>query len=277
MRLSLFALLLPLLASCAAAPDTRPLPNREVLEAFYTRGDQTQSYALTPVEQATAHVILMIGGKGTPQISSVGDDLGVRIVWGKNNFLVRERHRLAHHGFNVALLDGPSDHATDLRRGYRTSDAAIEDVQGVIEALKKKADLPVWLVGISRGSEMAAYVGQALDHRVAGVVLLSAMTEGDYKGKNVMEALDFDPIQKPVLVVHHMQDGCLKSRPEDIEPLFEILSRSGQAEIQWYKGGKEALDAPCQGRSKHGFYGIEEEVIGGIGRFIRLNAPKIAK
>ncbi|ABK45939.1 conserved hypothetical protein [Magnetococcus marinus MC-1] len=278
MRMFLWLIaLMSMLAACASVvPDQRPLLNREVVEVVRTRGDQTQSFAFTPMEKATAHLILMAGGRGTPEISSRGVDLGVRMVWGKHHFLIRERHQLAQHGFNIALLDGPSDHATDLRRGYRNSAEAVADVQRVIEALKAKADLPVWLVGMSRGTEMAAYVGKALDHRIAGVVLISSITEGDYQGKSVLEALDYDPIQQPVLVVHHLQDGCLKSQPEAIKPLVEILSHRGHSEVQWYDGGKADLDPPCEGRSKHGFFGIEESVIGGIGRFIRLNSSAAA-
>src|SRR6202035_1160660 len=92
--------------------------------------------------------------------------------------------------------------------GFRGTREHARDLKAVIAWARKQADVPVWLGGPSRGTESAAYATTSLTGADGpdGLVLTSTILT-DSKEFSV-PALPLNRLRIPVLVVHHVDDGC---------------------------------------------------------------------
>jgi len=242
-RLSL--ILRILLVSCVSIPvlaattqSTNTLP---------TRPGVTERFMLITPDHPVASLILFSGGDGQLNINERGD-----IRTGKNNFLVRTRDQWAAQGFQVAVVDIPSDGVE--RDSYRYA----QDIRSVAEFLKKKSNIPVWLVGTSRGTTSAASVSVkfAADNLFNGVVLTSSILDGE----GSVTAFDLSRIKVPVLVVHHRNDGCPVT-PYPLAPeLLGRLSSASAKELITVEGGDDS-GKPCEAMAHHGYNGVESVVV----------------
>jgi hypothetical protein len=207
-------------------------------------------------EHPKAAAILLAGGHGGLQIAGDGS-----FGWGKGNFLVRSRQLFADRGLLVVVVDAPSDRQyRPYLSGFRGTREHVMDLKAVIAWTRKQADVPVWLVGTSRGTESAAYAATYLEGREGpdGLVLTSTILT-DSKEFPV-PALQLDRIQIPVLVVHHVDDGCSHCRYGDISRLMDRLVNVRKKELFPIEGGVSQGD-PCEARSHHGFNGVESDVV----------------
>ncbi|GGK58875.1 alpha/beta hydrolase [Amphritea balenae] len=239
------------------------------LVSLKTRGDVTQKFILIKPVNPTATVILFSGGKGILKLSSLfgSPSLGA----GQTNFLVRSRKLFADKGLMVAVVDAPSDKQKNkgMFKGFRSSGEHVTDIDAVITYLKKQADIPVWLVGTSRGTESAAHVTINSSQQIAGLVLTASMSKRNKSGKAVT-MMDLTKITQPTLIASHENDGCANTPPKGAEIIKEKLVNASSADVIFFKGGKETGD-PCKGLSYHGFLGIEDKVVDKIYEFIATN------
>lgn len=231
-----------------------------------TRQGVQQKFILMKPEKAVASVILFAGGHGMLDLQGSFD-----INWGRNNFLVRTRDLFVDQGFIVAVIDAPSDHQAKpgMLFGFRDSAEHMTDIDHVIAYLKKQADLPVWLIGTSRGTESAANVAIESKQNPYGLILTASMSVENDKGTAVTE-MDLDKIKMPTLIVHHEDDGCHVTPPEGAQEIKEMLTNSKKSEIKMFTGGDET-GKPCKAKSYHGFLDIEEPVVKTISQFIKSN------
>jgi len=237
------------------------------LVKLQTRPGVEQRFILIKPEKPVASLILFAGGKGA---LNLGSFLGApSIAWGKNNFLVRTRGDFADRGFAVAVVDAPSDRQSKkgMFGGFRASQEHVEDIDAVIRYLREQANVPVWLVGTSRGTESAAHVAINSSQKPDGLVLTSSMTIPNSKGTAVTE-MPLERVSIPTLVVGHTQDGCGKTPPEGANEIAGMLANASKVEVKVFSGGRNGRAKPCQAMTYHGFLGIEDEVIDYIARFI---------
>lgn len=229
-----------------------------------TRPGITQRFVYLAPPNAKAAVILFAGGHGGLQIFPNGS-----YKWGDSNFLVRTRQLFADNGLAVAVVDAPSDRQTaPYLSGFRQTPEHVADIKAVIAWLKQQANIPVWLVGTSRGTQSAAFIATQLgtsDGGPDGLVLTSSMLS-DPKGRPVPD-MPLQNIAQPVLVVHHEQDGCKHCDYRDIPRLMEKLSAAPKKELLTFKGGVSRGD-PCEAYAYHGFNGLENEVVSKIAEWI---------
>ena len=222
-----------------------------------TRPGVTQRFVLLSPDHPQAAVILFPGGHGGIQISSNGS-----FKWGEGNFLVRTREMFAAQGLMVAVVDAPSDRQSPPYLGkFRQKPAHVADIKAVIAWLKQQANVPVWLVGTSRGTQSVAFVATQLsqvDGGPDGVVLTSTILK-DNKGRPVPD-MTLEKIAIPVLVVHHRQDGCKHCTYTELPRLMDKLSGSPRKELITFEGGQNRGD-PCEAYAYHGFNGIERNVV----------------
>ena len=123
-----------------------------------TRPGVTQRFLFLVPENPKAAVILFPGGHGGLQISQNGT-----LRWGKENFLVRTRQEFADKGLSVVIIDAPSDRQSQpFLSGFRQKAEHAEDIKAVIAWLRKQNNVPVWLVGTSRGTQSAAFIATQL-------------------------------------------------------------------------------------------------------------------
>jgi dienelactone hydrolase len=230
-----------------------------------TRVGVTQRFlVVAPDGPPRAAVVLFAGGHGGLQIGADGE-----LGWGKGNFLVRSRDLFAGHGLLVAVIDAPSDRqSAPFLGGFRQTPWHVSDVKAVIAWLKQQARIPVWLVGTSRGTQSAAFIGTELPADRGGpdgIVLTSSILR-DPRGRPVSD-MPLEKIAVPVLVVHHKQDGCSSCPFADVPPLMTRLTSARARELVAYDGGVTRGD-PCEAFAYHGFNGLEREVVSRIAQWI---------
>ena len=238
--------------------------------------DSTTGYSLSGMsDKATAALVLLPGGGGYLKF---GEDGCPRKL--KGNSLVRKRALFHSSGFVTALVSAPSNrHGKAGLGGFRIKRKHADDIGRVIEDVREKTGLPVWLVGTSRGAISAANAASRLTGTAApdGLVLTSPVTSGFEGGRKWWVAQtvfsnDLQSIRMPVLVVVHDADKCIRTPPVlGGRVVSKMASVRGQA-VTVLGGpggmGAEGLKA-CKGRSPHGFLGQEAEVVAGIARFVR--------
>jgi len=242
----------------------------ELVEVTTSRGVEQRYLLEIPDEEPSAIVLLFAGGKGALNLNN--GLFGPAINWGKNNFLVRTRKDLAKQGFIVVTVDAPSDKQGNqgMYGGYRVSSDHVTDIDTVIANVRETANLPVWLVGTSRGTESAAYLGIHSQQGPAGLVLTSSMTEPNRKGVALTE-LPLQQVAIPTLITHHNNDGCRWTQPDGAKRIQKMLTAAPVVKLAMFDGGSEQ-SKPCKARSYHGYLGIEDEVIEAIAGFIKANS-----
>src|SRR5262249_47351169 len=164
----------------------------------------------------------------------------------------------------VVVVDAPSDRQMPpYLSGFRGTSKHVNDLKAVIARVRKQADVPVWLVGTSRGTESAAYTATYLAGRDGpdGLVLTSTILSDNKESP--VTSLQLDRVRIPVLVVHHMNDGCRHCFYAHISRLTDGLTNAPKKELIPVQGGQSEGD-PCEARSYHGFNGVESEVVGKI-------------
>ena len=267
----LFAPLLALPLACSALAQ-QGTPRTEVVTVAVRPGATMRYLGVTTGVPPKAAVILLAGGNGALRLDTggaIGSDLGL-------NFLVRSRAQFAREGFYVATLDAASDHQKGMNGQTRLSQQYADDLAKVIADVKKRARVPVWVIGTSAGTLSAANAGARLSRGEAGpqgIVLTSTMTQLDaagHCGKSVYDA-GLASISVPVLVVSHRDDGCACSpgTPAAGSKLIAALSGSRAKEHKIFTGGNPPVSGPCDARAQHGFFGLEAGVVKTIADWIK--------
>jgi pimeloyl-ACP methyl ester carboxylesterase len=229
-----------------------------------TRPGVTQRFLYLSPASPKATVILFAGGDGGLGISPDGD-----FKWGAGNFLVRARQLFADKGLAVAVVDAPSDRQSyPYLTGFRQKPEHVADIKGVIAWLKQQNNLPVWLIGTSRGTQSAAFIATQLSPANGGPdgLVLTSTILTDNQGRPVTD-MALEKISIPVLVVHHEQDGCKLCAYSNIPRLMDKLPSGKRKELITMHGGNDRGD-PCEAFAHHGFNGLESEVVEKIAAWI---------
>ena len=209
--------------------------------------------------------MLFTGGHGGLHLKADGT-----ITELQGNFLLRSREAFAAQGFAVAVIDAPSDRQSPpYLGGFRQTAEHVNDVKSVIAWLRRELKLPVWLIGTSRGTQSVAYIATQVapaDGGPDGIVLTATILD-DRRTRAVPE-MALERIKVPVLVVHHLQDGCRVCLFSDMPRLTAKLKSIPRTELITFDGGIN-IGNPCEARAYHGFNGIEADVIARIAAWIR--------
>jgi dienelactone hydrolase len=170
----------------------------------------------------------------------------------------------------VAVVDAPSDRQKPpYLGGFRQTPEHVADIRAVIAWVRQQANIPVWLVGTSRGTQSTAFIATQLasaDGGPDGIVLSSTMLT-DKPGNRPVPEMPLDKIKIPTLVAHHKLDGCDHCQYGDILRLMEKLTNASRKELLTFIGGKNQGD-PCEAMAYHGFNDIEQEVVKKIADWI---------
>lgn len=238
-----------------------------------TRPSVTQKFILIKPDQPVGAVILFAGGNGVLNLSL---DVGGTPVIGSlsGNFLVRTRQAYVDRGFMVAVVDAPSDYqgTNGMLGGFRATSEHAQDIAAVVAHMQSQANLPVWLIGTSRGTESAANNAIRLTQGIAGLVLTSSMSVPNANGTTPLQ-MNLAAIQVPSFVLHHDQDGCFVTPPAGATSIWAALTSSVPKLLTFLTGGLPPAAGPCEGQSPHGFYGIETQAVDAIAAFIKTNSP----
>ena len=232
-----------------------PVEAAERVESIATRPGVTQSYWLVePADPPKAIAIMILGGDGQLRFDETGPTSQ------KNNFLMRIRGDMLRAGILLAYPDKPSDQgALD---NFRSERRHAEDIEALILALKRRADLPAFVIGTSRGTVSAANAAARLDPAlIAGVMLTTTIferTAGRVRLTSVHNVPLAD-IRVPVFVLHHRDDQCYITPVAGVPALLRALTLAPRKDSIILSGGKPAESEPCGALAPHGFFGVQDQ------------------
>lgn len=243
-----------LAARPAAAQELVRLPTRPgVVQPFWV---------LPPAGAPVASVILFTGGNGV-----LGSQRDGRLKG--RNFLVRSRDKFVAQGFLVAVVDVPSDHLQGLD-GFRATAEHARDIAAVIADLRRRAPAPVWLVGTSMGTISAANAAARLkEGGPDGLVLTSSIVASNQRVAAIPAVVDVAAITVPTIFVHNREDACPLCPFALVEPLMARFTHAPRRPLIAVTGGEPPRTAPCGPLSRHGYLGIEDQVVTALGRAIK--------
>lgn len=253
MRTFILVLLINLISSVCFAVTNSDVVNLQV------RDGVTENYLMTwdDSEKPSSAVILFAGGLGEVGISKNGDNINLTH---SNNFLVRSRKLFVDKHTLSIVVDIPSDNLNGMSNTFRKSSAHANDISKIIDNVKEQfPGIKIYLIGTSRGSMSAAYVGDALQSKIDGIILTST-----YTLNGGIEDFHFQTIKIPMLLVHHHEDGC------KVAPYYETkdISKKYKIPLITVHGGDEPISTPCEALSQHGYLGKEKEVVNEIKNWI---------
>ena len=183
------------------------------------------------------------------------------------NFLVRSAPYFLAEGFNVAIFGRPND-MDELGWTERTEPKHMTDVAKVLEFVKQKSSLPVWIVGTSRGTVSATAMAiNLLDPAIAGLVLTSSVVR--YATPGAIPRQDLKAINLPVLVYHHAKDACKHCQASEAHYIIKGLSNAPIKKLMVVDGGANPTGDECAGQHWHGFIGMEREAVNQIANWIK--------
>lgn len=249
-----YSLVLAALTAFAIAGSASAAPRESVVSVPSRSGITQGFFLIEPDVPARAIAVVFNGGNGEIALN----DKGPTNLNG--NFLMRVRGQLSSAGLILAYPDVPSDQKGRGLGDFRVTERHGADIAALVKALKARNDLPVFLIGTSRGTISATNsAGRLPPGQIAGVILSSTVTE---RSKNKQRPVFDTPLNKitaPVLVMSHKDDTCYVTPPSDIPRLLRAMSASPRKDSLLLSGGKPPKSDPCEAFAAHGFFGIEDE------------------
>lgn len=230
-----------------------------------TRDTSIRALIETPTG-ATHAIVLFSGGQGKVDIAPNG-----QIGAGAGNFAIRTRALLQAHKFATAVLSPPKDIPNLKEQRHR--DEYATDIGNVIEYLRGKLNLPIWLHGTSRGTVSIGYTVPKLSDSKRlpdGIILSASVTRPGRKLFPTIYDGNLDKIRVPVLVLHHTDDPCSVTPSEDAKDVLDALTNAmPKALVLIDGGGQSARGNKCGSRTQHGFIDVEQDAINAIALFIK--------
>jgi hypothetical protein len=234
------------------------LAQQEIVE-LSTRPGVTQSYFLTSTPKSLQAVAVLFPGSGG--LINLRSENG-QPKFGQGNFLVRSRAEFVKRGVAAAIIDAPSDQqgGWGMTDEFRLGDTHFTDISAVVDDLAKRfPNVPVFLIGTSRGTISVAALGARFGPRPAGAILTSTMfRQAPRKSKEPGPGLsnfDFATIKIPILFTHHVSDQC------EVTPYSDAARLSDKYPLITVYGGAPPQSGPCDAFSAHGYLGKESETV----------------
>ena len=232
-----------------------------------TRGVTQRVLYLVP-DRPVANVILIPGADGRVNLDKNGH--------GNSELLeaspaTRLRARLASLGYAVAVVDAPSDKQTSgMIAGYRQGREVVTDIATVIDDMRSRYNVPVWIVGDHDGATSALHLAINLPPKYQwGTISIAARTSG----LNSALDLHLDQVRTPVLVISHVKDECAPIA--DQTKLVEDLNAAPAEHVVFSAGPIQsgACNFTYFG-GYHLFEGLDAELTDAIASHISRYSPR---
>lgn len=225
-------------------------------------GIQRVFYASPPNPRAA--LIMLPGGNGMVEF---GTDGAIRRMAG--SFLLRTLPLWQAQGFAVAVLTPPNGMSL---LGYRHTPAYAAALRQAVDFVGSRANVPVWLIGISQGTTAAVGGAARLRDKVAGLVIMSSVTGRSSAGETLFDS-EPGQIVVPVLIVANSNDACPASLPKDASKIADALTQAPRKEII-YMESAAMPGQPCEAESAHSYFGIEQPTVERVAEWIAANTKQ---
>lgn len=192
----------------------------------------------------------LIGLVGYPQLTGTN----------RNAPLIRARHLFVSDNIALVQFECPRDTQNECQDQYRRSPDLGNDVNVLLEMVKKKvAFTKVSHIGHLGGAVNA--VALAKSGNVDSVVLLAPPDpyeqRANFTGARIFQEVQLKDLKSKVLVVAHEDTECKIADYENSERLAKGVAF---VTVKGYSAIDQASRAPCANLGRHGFIGREREV-----------------
>lgn len=270
-------------ATSATAQDAGALV--ESVHTIPTRPGVTQLFVQTKVANPVATLILYPGSTGAIGIFPNGSaKLDTMMI-------VASRRLLANQGFNLLLLDAPSDRATKGVWEYQRTPEYMEHNAAVLDYARKLSDVPVFFLGAGAGSIAAAGVATNLAKAGRplpdGMIYLSGwlVPKAKWPIPNFVFNAEFAMadwpemagLKLPTLIVSHEQDNCGFSEFAHATAFQEKLKATVPVELAAFKGGAVPSGNACYPGGYNNFNGLDGAVMAAVGDWVRKTVAGMKK
>ncbi|MET0012632.1 MAG: hypothetical protein ABW088_03155 [Sedimenticola sp.] len=238
------------------------------------RENTTIKFAYKKHANPIAHIVAFPGGKGLKGIKDgmFGIHFGNYDKW--KSFTIKTRKTFHSNGFSVAVVETPSDKKNGGLGGFRESEEHKQDIAAIIAHMKKDADVPVWLLGHSRGTVAAASQTINLGKDVVQGVVLSASIAAGRPVDTYVPDMPLDRVYVPALVMSAENDLCDEWTPKEAAKIIgEKLVNSPNAKVHYFKGASHhpRPQVVCKTNSAHSYGSAEYKAADLISGFIKEN------
>jgi hypothetical protein len=252
-RVVLFALLLGL------SPGSRAGMAADVATVTIDGASQNVLF-VAPRSPPVAAVVMFPGGDGRIDLLATG------AILRPGNFLIRTEDEWLAHGLMFVAVDGAEGRAGG--RGDRVGPANQKAIAEIVRLVRQRTKAPIWLVGTSAGAPAAMAGAASLPPgAIRGVVISSAVSRPNPQQDSVFDVA-LAAVKVPVLIQVNREDGCRSTPPADALRIKAALTSAPRVEVQEYSGGDPPRSGPCDAFARHGFLGIEDQVVNGAANFI---------
>lgn len=224
----------------------------QVFDVPHAEGGPTRTLLLA-AQNPKALVLLYPGGGGMLRLQEDGSTRN-------GHTFVRSKDLWSQYGIDAVLVDTPYDLGDQRRGDLRTKDDHIQRVNEVIDFYRSKLNLPIWIFGHSMGtSSVSNFLNQnPLNQRkVQGAIIAGTIRA---------VSID-DSVTIPLLAIHHIQDSCLGTLPENSKTIIGKRARNLESRLVLINGGiTEGRE--CEAFAYHGFNQTEPQFINAAAQFI---------
>jgi len=224
----------------------------QVFDIVHVDSDPTRTFLLAS-PKPKALVLLYPGGGGMLRLQSDGSTRN-------GHTFVRSKDLWTQYDIDAVLVDTPYD-LGDLRRGdMRDREEHLQRVNEVIDFYRSKLNIPIWIFGHSMGTS-------TVSNFLNGDPANQKKIEGAIIAGTIRSASIDDDVIIPVEAIHHVQDSCLGSLPENSKRIIGGRPKNLSSKLVLTDGGISEGNE-CEAFAYHGFNKTEPEFIDAAAQFI---------
>lgn len=267
MSLSITPLLRGLVCLVAAIPAVTfaqlfPVPQVE-------KGSDPTMTFLYSAKEPKATLVYIVGGDGS---------VGVKQDWNEQSGYFARYHfnlmlqklsdpKATSGNVNVVIFDNPTKMPVGANSwsGLRAGSDHLTRIESVVHFYKEKFNKPVWLMGHSMGTiSIVEFYKHLLKKKqessVAGLIYSAGVNNNSF---------EYETTKLPVLLIHHVTDGCNGTELSNAQRLGDKLKEAGNkaAEFVPIKTGEPQSGNPCY-TGYHMYFGASDEVAKVIDQFM---------
>jgi pimeloyl-ACP methyl ester carboxylesterase len=207
---------------------------------------------IAPPRPPLAAVVMFPGGDGRIGVFSNGT------ISRDGNFLIRTRALWLARGFLFVAVDAAVGRAGT--KGDRVGPSSQRAIAEIVRLTRQRTPAPIWLLGTSAGAPAALAGAASLPKGAIKGVAISSPVSVPGEHDSVFD-VPLDRVTVSVLIQINREDTCRSTPVSNAPRIKAALKASPVVELQEFAGGDFPRTGPCEAFARHGFFGIEDQVV----------------